>query len=498
MESKVLSKNIFYSILLQITIMISGLIVPRIILTFFGSTTNGLISSINQFLTYGSLMEGGVGMVITASLYEPLRQNNLEKISSIVNASRKFCNQMGGIYALYSLVVVFIFTFFVKTNSPRWYVALLVIVLSLSSIIEYMLSMPYRLLLNADRKVFYVSITQIIIVLSNLFLVILIANLTDNVLLVKLGSALVYLIQPLMYTPYVRKHYKLNLKAKPDKEAIKHRWDGFGQQIAYFVSANTDMIVITFFLNLKEVSVYSIYNLVANALSYLLVAVSNAIVPSVGNIIASHDTTKIRVAFNNYELSMVLLTFTFYTCAIILLLPFIMLYTKGVNDANYYRPGFGLLMLLGRIVYCCSEPYLNTCYAAGHIRQLSGYSVAEALINITLSLLLVKPLGLIGIMIGTLISSIYRLLVHVNYLNKKVVVRSNKRFAKLLFVFIFFNAILIFFIRNLIPSRFNSYIVFFTYGLVIFLIATVINLLLAYIFFRKEFDNIFSAIRHRI
>lgn len=498
MEGKIVSKNILFTVLLQLTIMISGLIVPRVILIFFGSTINGLVSSINQFLTYGSLLEGGVGMVITASLYEPLQKHDLKKVSGIVNASKKFCTQMGEIYAAYSLVVVLIFTFFIKTDNPKWFVALLVMVLALSSIIQYMLSMSFRLLLNADRKVFFVSLTQIIIVLSNLALVILIANLTKNIVLVKLGSALVYLIQPLMYNTYVHKHYKLDEHALPDKAALKHRWDGFGQQVAYFVSANTDIIVITFFLGLKSVSVYSVYSLVGMALSNLLVAVSNAIVPSIGNIIATHNSNKIKQAFNNYEFGMVIATSIFYTCAIILLLPFVGLYTKGINDANYYQPLFGILLMLSSSMYCLSEPYVNTCYAAGHIRQLSGYSYIEAIINITLSLLLVNKYGLIGIILGTMISYLYRLIVHINYLNRRVIKRNNKRLIKMILGFGIVNLVLIKLIEGVVPYTLKNYFEFFECGILVFIIVVVFNLGMGLILFRKEFCSLMQRSRSKL
>ena len=490
MEGKIVSKNIIFTILLQLTIMISGLIVPRVILVFFGSTVNGLISSINQFLTYGSLLEGGVGMVITASLYEPLQKHDLKKVSGIINASKKFCTQMGEIYAGYSLFVVVIFTFFVKTNNPKWYVASLVVVLALSSIIQYMLSMSFRLLLNADRKVFFVSLTQIIIVISNLVLVVLIANTTKNIILVKMGSALVYLIQPLMYNKYVNKHYKLDETIPPDKQALKHRWDGFGQQIAYFVSANTDIIVVTFFLGLKTVSVYSIYSLVGMALSNLLVAVSGAIVPSVGNIIATHNIVRIRKAINNYELGMVTLVSIFFTCAISLLMPFVYLYTRGINDANYHQPLFGILLMFSNILYCLSEPYVQTCYAAGHIRQLSAYSYVEAIINITFSLLLVKRYGLIGIISGTLISYIYRLIVHLHYLNTNVIRRNSKRLMKLVISFGIVDLILIKIMEKIIPCHLVNYFAFFGYGFLTFIVITIFNLGIGFFLFKTEFIDL--------
>lgn len=49
--------NIITSLLLQVIILICGFIVPKLIITNFGSDVNGLISSITQFLAYISLLE---------------------------------------------------------------------------------------------------------------------------------------------------------------------------------------------------------------------------------------------------------------------------------------------------------------------------------------------------------------------------------------------------------------------------------------------------------
>ncbi len=59
--------NIIFSFILQICNIVSTFIIPRIILSYFGSEVNGLVSSITQFLSYISLVEGGVTGVITAS-----------------------------------------------------------------------------------------------------------------------------------------------------------------------------------------------------------------------------------------------------------------------------------------------------------------------------------------------------------------------------------------------------------------------------------------------
>ena len=68
MRNKIV-KNVIASVMLNIVNIISGLIIPRIILSYFGSEVNGLINSIIQFLNYIQLLEGGLTAVIMSALY---------------------------------------------------------------------------------------------------------------------------------------------------------------------------------------------------------------------------------------------------------------------------------------------------------------------------------------------------------------------------------------------------------------------------------------------
>ena len=72
-------KNAFSSLLLQFATIIQGLVLPRLILGAFGSEINGLVSSITQFLSFISLLEGGLGAVVLAELYGPIEKRTTRK-----------------------------------------------------------------------------------------------------------------------------------------------------------------------------------------------------------------------------------------------------------------------------------------------------------------------------------------------------------------------------------------------------------------------------------
>lgn len=76
MRSKKAIKNIIFSLTLQIITIICGFIVPKLIISSYGSDVNGLITSISQFLAYITLLEAGFGPVIRSTLYKPIANNN--------------------------------------------------------------------------------------------------------------------------------------------------------------------------------------------------------------------------------------------------------------------------------------------------------------------------------------------------------------------------------------------------------------------------------------
>ena len=98
MRSKKALFNVTTNLLLQIVVVIYGFIVPKIIISEFGSSVNGLISSITQFLGYIVLLESGFGPVVKAVLYKPIAKKDKVEIASIFKASNKFFRKIALIF----------------------------------------------------------------------------------------------------------------------------------------------------------------------------------------------------------------------------------------------------------------------------------------------------------------------------------------------------------------------------------------------------------------
>ena len=485
--------NIATSLFLQIVTIISGFVIPRLIISEFGSNVNGLLSSITQFLSYISLLEGGLSGVVMASLYKPLADNDFKKVSGVVNAALRFFRQIAIIYIVYVFVLAFVYPLIVPTGYSKGYIFGLVVVLAGNLFIQYFFSLTYKLLLNADRKVYYVSLTQILIVVTNLILTVVAIKLFGDVLWVKLFSLVAYVLQPILYTSYVKKHYKLDKAEKPDNKALSQRWDGFGQNIAYFIHVNTPIVILTFFCDLKTVSVYSVYLMIANALKVLSLSISSAIAPSIGNVLAKNNNDEANNAFDLYEFGMGFVVTLMFSAAMALSVPFVRVYTLGITDANYIEPVFCMLLMLAEMVYCLRDPYVSVIYAAGHFKQTAKYAYAEAAINIILSLALVGKFGITGVATGMLVSMIYRMVTQVWYLKNNILLRSLKNYIKNMLVFGCATFVIVYVSSNCFVLQSNNYISWFFDAVKTGIFALFIMILTSFVFYKKYFVSMIGS-----
>lgn len=487
MEKNLLKYNVLTSLLLQFATIVSGFVAPKIILSFFGSNTNGLLSSITQFLSYVTILEGGIGSVIMSVLYKPLHENDTVRVSKIINSTKKFFSKLSLIYFFYVTVFTFIYPALVKTGYSYIDSVILIVVMAVNLFFQYFLSISYKILLNADRKVFFVSLVQTLVIIINLVAIVVCAQIFNNIILIKVFSAIVFLIQPIAFTIYVKKKYRIIKSDGYDEYTEKHRWDGLGINTAYFIHSNTDIIVLTIWASLSDVSIYAVYMLVVKALKSIVISISTAIIPSFGKSLASDNLDDINRKFKNYEFVISFATTLLFTCGIVLITPFVDVYTQSITDVNYHNVLFGILIVISEMIYCYRDPYVSATYAAGRIKEMSQYAYIEAGLNIVTSIILVRFFGLVGVAVGTIVGMAYRAIVQVIYLKDNVLHRSPSIFAKNTIVFAACSLICCLICFTLLNLNVSSYLGWIIIGFETFGIVLLCCLLFSLVFYRKEF-----------
>ncbi len=492
--------NILGSSVLQIVTVICGFIVPRVIIGTYGSEVNGMINSISQFLGYIALLETGVTGVVRAALYKPLVDKDGNKISGIITATEGFFRRICLVFVIYSVMLACAFPYMVDSAYDWVFTFTLVLIVSLSTVGRYYFGITYQTLVQADQKRYIPEIAQAISLVANAVVVVVAVKLGASVHIMKLASALVFVIRPMAVNFYVRKKYKIDRKAPPDKTALKNRWDGLGHHIAFFVHLNTDVVVLTIFsrisqaFSIAEVSVYSVYYSVVYGVEKLSNILHQAVEAAFGNMIAKGEKSLFKQNFRVYEqLSFMLNTFVF-TCAAVLIIPFVSVYTQSITDADYIRPIFAYMLTLAEAIYCLRKPYNNVTLAAGHFRQTRNGAFLEAGLNVALSIILVIPFGITGVAAATAIAMTVRTLEYVRYLYKNLLEEKMTSFFTRLLVNGAACAVTVA-VSLLIPSDFvDSYLMFFVYAVIVAVICAVSVVLLNFIFYPKDLKNIFTTV----
>lgn len=396
------------SLLQELVGILCGLILPRLILRQFGSAYNGIVSSITQFLSCVTLLRAGLGGVTRAALYRPLAEGDWDEVSAVVFAARKFMKRVSGIFFVLLLFFAVLYPFLVLDQFEWLFSFGMVWILGISTMFECYFGIAYQFLLQADQKRYIISAARCCAVILNTVVAALLIGLDCSIYVVKLGSALVFSIQPLFIYWYVGRHYRLEKPERAESKTIAQRWDAFAHQVAAFVTTNTDVIVLTIYSDIKTVSVYSVYNMVVSPIKNLVVAAANGTEAAFGDMLARKETQLLRERFAQFEFLVVLTSTALFSCAAALIAPFVKVYTVGVEDVDYWQPLFGVLMCVAQFFACIRLPYQTIVETAGCFRQTRNGAIAEAAINIVISVLLVRRTGLLGVVVGTIVSLVFR------------------------------------------------------------------------------------------
>lgn len=492
-------KSILTTFLLQIITFVCGLIVPRTLLTAYGSEAYGAATSIAQFLSYITLLEGGIGNVARASLYKPLADKDINRISIVVCEIKHFFRILAYISFGYAIVLACLFKTLSHIECYDWATTFcLVLAIAVSTFGQYFIGISYYALIQADQRVYLINTLSIITTIVNAVLVVIMVHIGSNLIAVKLISSCVFLLKPTAMWLYVRKEYGLNMHAGRDKDALSQKWTGLGQHIAFYIHSNTDVTILTILDKLESVSVYSVYNMVTAHIQNIVTAMCSGMTSLFGDMYAREEIENLKGTFHLYETIISITSTVLFSTVYVMIIQFIGIYTRGITDAHYIQPLFGYLLTMAAELYCFRMPYQSMISAAGHFKQTRMGAYGEAIINLALSLSLVWKFGLIGVAIGTIAAIGFRMLYCVVYLNRNIIFLPISAFVKRHIINIGITLSICFICNLFVPETIESYMIWACWAVFVVLISTVVSLFINYIFFRDETLKVIKSIQGNI
>ena len=153
--------NMCSSLLYNLSVILFGLLLPRLYLTRFGSELNGLDSTIKQIFSCLTLLEAGVGLASQQAYYLPVAVGDRKAINGIFSATHHYYRRTGIVYLLVTVVFALLYPLCINTVLSYGTVSLIVVFYGIPGIVSYLvlailcflcLFFFYVLLINATRN----------------------------------------------------------------------------------------------------------------------------------------------------------------------------------------------------------------------------------------------------------------------------------------------------------------------------------------------------------
>lgn len=432
-KNRLLTNMISYAAL-QIVNMMVGLFLPRLYLAVYGSEINGVVSTVNSFISYFSYLEAGLGLTMIHSLFRPLANKNYVELNGLLAYSQKKYKEISYIYFALVLGTSFLFPIVNPTMAlGKVEFFFLVLVIGLYGALDFYGMAKYRVLLTADRKEYVISNAMILAQVVRFIFVWILLHLNLSVAIVKIVPILTLALRSLILNIYVRKKYpQVDFSVPPSTlvEGKNQQFDALILQVSISTSVSLPTIIISQFLGFKEANVYAVYNLVINAMIQIISALSSGVSPMLGRSIAQGKNIGKTYDIYDYIVSYVIAVF--FSTTSIMLLPFIQLYTSVVDDTRYIYFSYAILISIWAAVYSYRIPVTAVVNAAAIYTKNRKSNIVNLLLQVVLGILGTKFFGIPGLLIVIIIAALQRnvsLSIHndeeiLHYGIKKILIRQ--------------------------------------------------------------------------
>ena len=389
----------------------------KIIIIYLGEEILGLNSLYANLLDFLNLADLGVGVAVQYQLYDSLVKRDEEVLSKILSATRKLYNIIGATVFVGGVILSFFVPYLIKNSPyPLYYVRISFLISVVGVALGYFF-VHMRLFLQADEQLGLVNvldiITKIIVSAISIIATVFYRNYFVYLIINALyGIVSNYLICYVFKKKYPSLSEKRNDNQKEIKELVSNLKNVIPMKLSNYVYNSTDNVIITKALGLVSVALYSNYMIIINGIMEIEYLFGNVISSSMGKIVKENKDKK--DIYNFYLIfQYIQFVFTnFSTIAItVLCTPFIEIWLGKRYVADWFILG---LIVIDFFVHSMYQPSYVMYGSTGKFKEDRNITVASALINLIVSIVLVRIIGLSGVIVGTFLTDIYIWIVRSN------------------------------------------------------------------------------------
>jgi len=491
--------NMWVGTFFQVISLVMGFVSRTIFIKILSAEYLGINSLFTNILTILSFAELGIGNAIVFNLYKPIANKDNKKINILLKFYKKNYCLIGIIILVIGLILIpFLPNLVSEMPNIKENIYLIYVMFLFDTVISYFFT--YRTsIITADQKNYIIVRTVQIFKIFQIIIQMTLLYFTHNYylyLILQVTNTLITFVylahkSKKMY-PFTKNLGKEVLSKKERKSIFKNVKALFISKFSSVILNGTDSIIISKYIGLIALGLYSNYLLLISAITQILSQLLNSFTASIGNLNTEDSSFKKEKIFN------LLYYFTIFVFGVIgislyiLLNDFVTLWLGKEYLLSNFTVGAIILHFYVNGIQFSSFTYRQT---AGLFREYKYLPVLGAFLNIVLSILLAKYIGLPGIFLATSISR----LATAGWTDPIIVFKKvfNKSPLKYFLKYIYYICIILIslFITNLIVNYINvsNIFMFILKGFSTVIVSTLCIIL--FTFKTKEFKEICYLIK---
>lgn len=400
--------NVMTSVLTNAVILVTAFVVQKVLIETMGSDYNGINGLFGSIISMMSLADLGIGTAIIYHMYRPVAEKDWQKINSLLRFYKRCYIGISGVVLLIGAVVGLFLPLLVgDVDIPDSVYLIYTLFLAdclCSYFLAYKKSLLYADLMNYIPDAIYFAVYLVQNALQ-IYVLITFRNFILFLVVKSLGKC----VSNLLISLYISRKYPRigDRHIKPVEREIRQdivtKVKGLlCHKLGKILVTGSDSIVLTGLLGIGAMSLYTNYHLIIGGITALLNRIFETLTNSVGNFLLDSEQERREDIYRKIDF----MNFWCFGCVAAgmyaVLQPLITLWLGEtflldkavvfVLVVNFYLEGM--------------RASVNTFKeAAGIFHEDRRIPIIEALVNLAVSVVLAKLLGIAGVFLGTIIST---------------------------------------------------------------------------------------------
>lgn len=487
MRTKNVLRNSFWGIIAQFTTIVLGFVGRTVFIKTLATEYLGINGLFTNILMLMSLAELGVGTAIEYNLYKPVADNEEAEITGLINLFKEIYRLIAlFIFILGICIIPFLGNIIKESSFDISYLRIVFSLYLLQTVSSYFFAYKF-VILNVNQKQYVITNTDTIFRIASTGVNIIILILTKNFIFYTVFNIFSAIIRNIILSsiidrryPYLKKNNTINREKR--RNVFEDTKNIFIGRLSYTILTATDNIVISAFINILTVGLFSNYTMLIGYINGFIGSITGSTQPSIGNMLVTESK---EYSYNIIKkMTFIIFILASYCSVSILCLinPFIKIwigrgyllgfFTVAVCVVNFY-------------IQLIKGPLWQTLSVSGLFKKDKYISIIGAISNIAFSIILVQLLGVAGVILGTIISQTIQLIMKIILLFRQFLKISYREYSLIMILYFLITAIecgVSFWICSLI----NLQSAIFSLLLKAFLCLIIPNIVNYLIFFKTE------------